>query len=83
MGLVGEQGNLAFSLRCEQSQQRSATEALLRLTEAVETCIFEGVAEQPIPALLRSFSAPVRLKKDLSVEGLRRLITAESDGFIR
>ena len=83
MGLVGEQGNLAFSLHCEQSQQRSATEALLRLTEAEQTFIFEGVAEQPIPALLRGFSAPVRLKQDLSVEGLRRLITAESDGFIR
>ena len=83
MGLVGSRGNLSFALVDTASEQRSDTEALLRLTQAEQTFEFDDVEEQPVPALFRGFSAPVRIQADWSIDDLQRLITSEEDGFLR
>ena len=83
MGLVGGQGNLTFGLNHSASVQRNDTEALLRFTESEQTFVFEQVDEQPVPALFRGFSAPVRIQVDWSIDDLQRLITCEEDGFLR
>ncbi len=83
MGLVGSQGNLSFALADPESEQRSDTEALLRLKEAEQTFVFEQVEEPPVPAMFRGFSAPVRVQMDWTIDDLQRLITCEEDGFLR
>lgn len=41
------------------------TETVLRVTEAEQEFVFEGIEAQPVPSLLRGLSAPVHI----SVEG--------------
>ena len=45
--------------------------------------MFHGVAEEPVPSLLRGFSAPVKLEFDYSDEQLMFLMANDSDGFNR
>ncbi len=45
--------------------------------------VFEGVAEEPVPSLLRDFSAPVRLDLALSDDHRLRLLARDSDPFNR
>ena len=48
-----------------------------------ETFTFVGLPEEPIPSLLRGFSAPVRLQVDLSDEELAFLYARDTDPFNR
>src|SRR5690625_5433816 len=67
MGLVGEAGPMPLRLKGQntESEKREGegwdTHRQRELTESEYTFTFEGVAERPVPALLRDFSAPVRL----------------------
>ncbi|MCB1801899.1 MAG: aminopeptidase N [Gammaproteobacteria bacterium] len=80
VGLVGSDGrDLAVSLE----GAGEATQHTLHLTQAKQRFIFEGVHEQPVPSLLRGFSAPVRLEFDYSDEQLMFLLANDSDGFNR
>lgn len=45
--------------------------------------IFENINEKPVPSLLRGFSAPIKLKTDLSREELIFLIGHDRDSFNR
>ncbi len=56
---------------------------VLELTEASQEFIFTGIASQPLPSLLRGFSAPVRLEYAYSREQLAFLLAHDSDGFNR
>jgi aminopeptidase N len=53
--------------------------AVLELTEADQTFVFTGVAEQPTPSILRDFSAPVILKHGYSDAELVHLFSHDSD----
>ena len=70
IGLVGEQGCLPLILEQTNEEQQSSTNgqthAVLELTEQEQHFVFQQVPEQPVPSLLRHFSAPVRLVKDYS-----------------
>ncbi|MFP5391966.1 MAG: aminopeptidase N [Gammaproteobacteria bacterium] len=59
--------------------QARGTTAVLELTEAQQTFRFTGVAEAPIPSLLRDFSAPVVLEYDYTDEQLLHLFNHDSD----
>ena len=85
IGLLGEAGNLPVTLEGEQLDADTGdnTHRVLELTQAHQTFVFNNVKEQPIPALLRGFSAPVKLHYDYSRDELMRLMSAEDDGFCR
>lgn len=61
----------------------SSNDVTLLLTEAVQTFEFHHVPSKPVPSLLRSFSAPVKLRYDYSTEQLLLLMSSDSDGFNR
>ncbi len=56
---------------------------VLNVTEASQTFVFENVTEQPIPSLLREFSAPVILNYDYSDEELIFLMVNATSEFAR
>jgi aminopeptidase N len=56
---------------------------LLHLKEKQQSFIFANIAENPVPSLLRGFSAPVKLVSDLTEDDLLFLMAHDSDGFNR
>ena len=57
------------------------SERLLQLTETTQSFVFENIAAEPVPSLLRDFSAPVYLDFDYTPEQLTVLLAHESDPF--
>ena len=60
-----------------------AADRLLVLEEAEQAFVFEGVAAEPVPSLLRGFSAPVKLEDSLGDEQRRVLLAHDHDPFNR
>ncbi len=56
---------------------------LLNLTDAEHTFVFDGVAHQPVPSLLREFSAPVKLDYPYSDQQLAFLMQHARNEFAR
>jgi len=56
---------------------------VLELKKAEETFVFTEVPEEPVPSLLRGFSAPVKVKSDLSDDERLFLMAHDSDEFNR
>ncbi|MDR0781977.1 MAG: aminopeptidase N [Pseudomonadales bacterium] len=56
---------------------------VLHVTAPVQTFRFTNIMEQPVPSLLRGFSAPVKLSYDYTREELMFLMSHDSDGFVR
>ena len=59
------------------------TEIIVEVTEATHQLVIENINQQPVPSLLRGFSAPVKLEYDYSSEELAHLMAHDSDGFNR
>jgi aminopeptidase N len=55
----------------------------LQLRKAEETFVFTDIPEEPVPSVLRGFSAPVRVKIDLSDDERLLLMAKDSDPFNR
>ena len=85
LGLLGDAGNLAIKLKDAKPNTESAdnTHTVLELTEASQTFTFCDLPEKPTPALLRGFSAPVKLNFEYSRDQLMSLMSREDDGFCR
>lgn len=79
MTLLGENGPLPL----KQAGKPVETETVLELTEPCQTFTFEDVDEAPVPALLRGFSAPVKLAYPYKKIDLLRIATTDTDGFAR
>jgi len=62
---------------------RQLAEQLLVLDQAEQTFTFSGITEEPVPSLLRGFSAPVLLDDGLSDEALLVLLKHDTDAFNR
>ncbi|QIA63298.1 aminopeptidase N [Vibrio astriarenae] len=56
---------------------------VLNVTESSQTFVFEGIESQPVPSLLREFSAPVKLNYDYSDEELVFLMRHATNDFAR
>jgi len=80
-GLLGSDGN-DLAVRLDAASE-TATQHMLQLTEAAQTFVFHDVAEEPVPSVLRGFSAPVQLEFDYSDQQLMFLMAHDSDGFNR
>ncbi|MFI8744284.1 aminopeptidase N [Pseudomonas sp. NPDC077186] len=82
LGLLDAKGNeLPLHLQGEAVAQ--GTSRVLSVTEAEQTFTFEGIAERPLPSLLRGFSAPVKLHFPYDRDQLMFLMQHDSDGFNR
>lgn len=55
----------------------------LELLQAEETFTFDGLESEPVPSLLRDFSAPVKLEYSYSQEDLAFLAAYDTDAFNR
>lgn len=58
-------------------------EHTLVLTDAVQEFVFTGLKSQPIPSLLRGFSAPVMIQTELGDQDLAVLAGHDDDPFCR
>ncbi len=82
MGLLGRDGRqLPCSLAGETVP--GPVSRLLEIRQAEETFVFTGLNAAPVPALLRGFSAPVRLSYPWSHDELVLLMAHEPDPFCR
>ncbi|WP_445363654.1 aminopeptidase N [Microbulbifer sp. ANSA003] len=77
IGLLGADG--AELVLNEQGD----TETVLQLTEDEQSFEFSGLAEKPLPSLLRGFSAPVKIRYNYSNEQLQFLMRKDKDTFNR
>ncbi len=74
IGLVGSNGN-------DIDLGNGATTKLLDLTKKKQSFVFENIPSEPVPSVLRGFSAPVKLNSDISDKNLAFLMIHDSDGF--
>jgi len=82
LGLLDRSGKeLPCTLKGENSS--GPTSRILELTAAEETFVFTGLSEEPLPSLLRGFSAPVRLDFPYCHDDLVLLMAHEKDAFCR
>jgi aminopeptidase N len=82
VGLLGENGG-SLPLNLTASEKDGPTERVLEITEAEQQFEFHGVDQQPVPSLLRGFSAPVRVHYPWTREQLLFLMSHDPDGFNR
>jgi aminopeptidase N len=68
---------------CWTPKGRELTSGMHVLTQASETLTFPGYASEPVPSLLRGFSAPVILDYDYSDQQLLALLAHDTDPFNR
>ena len=81
MGLIGRDGE---PVRVNLSHRETIeSECVLEITEEEQTFVFEDVPERPVASLLRGFSAPVILERDLDDDTLRFQMKFDTDAFNR
>lgn len=86
MGLLDSKTGEAIELTLQGERAQgvtSSTERVLNITRDVQSFVFTGVTNRPIPSLLRGFSAPVKLQFDYSRDDLVFVMTRDTDGFNR
>ncbi|SFP06581.1 aminopeptidase N [Tranquillimonas alkanivorans] len=54
---------------------------MLEMTEAEQSFTFEGLSARPVPSILRGFSAPVILNREMSTEERAFLLAHDTDPF--
>ncbi len=66
-----------------ESAVATATTRILSVTQERQSFSFVGVTEQPVPSLLRGFSAPVKLAIELTDTQVAFLFANDTDAFNR
>ena len=82
LGLVAEDGR-DLPLQLENGNSRHEGSMTYVLTESQATLTFVDVDSEPVPSLLRGFSAPVKLDCAYTPDQLMRLLAQDSDPFNR
>ncbi|MBH9552672.1 aminopeptidase N [Inhella gelatinilytica] len=82
MGLVGAEGH-ALPLNLAGQASVGALETVLLLEQAEQSFTFTEVSSQPVPSLLRGFSAPVLLDDGLTDAERLTLLRHDADAFNR
>ncbi|QHI97390.1 aminopeptidase N [Xylophilus rhododendri] len=83
LGLVAANGAALPLQYTVDSGETNASEALFTMTQAGHTLVFHGLDAEPVPSLLRGFSAPVILDIEYSDAQLLTLLAHDSDPFNR
>jgi aminopeptidase N len=76
IGLLDREGR---DMRLVVDGEARGTTTVLELTQAEQTFVFTDVKEQPVPSVLRDFSAPVVLQHGYSDTELLHLFSHDSD----
>jgi aminopeptidase N len=79
LGLVGATSGAALPLTLDG--RAVGDSHLFVLTEASQGITFQNVAEEPVPSILRGFSAPVVLDFDYTDAQLLTLLASDTDPF--
>jgi aminopeptidase N len=74
---------IPVSVALVEAARAPSHERVLTLAESSKTFVFENVASEPTPSLLRGFSAPVRVDFDYAIAQLATLATHDTDGVVR
>ncbi|RZI83546.1 MAG: aminopeptidase N [Rubrivivax sp.] len=82
MGLVAHDGR-SLILHLEGDAMPIGPQTVLVLSEAQQTFTFVHVPAEPVPSLLRGFSAPVVLEAELNDDALFTLLAHDMDPFNR
>lgn len=80
VGLLGPDGQ---DLPLDLGDGSTPTSRTLVLCEPRQSFVFRGVAHEPVPSILRGFSAPVKLQVEQSHAQLLHLLAHDSDPFNR
>ncbi|MEM6861809.1 MAG: aminopeptidase N [Myxococcota bacterium] len=81
--LLGPDGPVSFRVEGETLPRERDTEATLMLTQAEQSFVLRGPKLEPIPSLLRNFSAPVHLDEEVGAESLAFRFAKDDDPFNR
>jgi len=82
LALLDKQGN-ELPLRLSHEEKAQDTCRVLPITQKAQSLGFEDIPAEPVPSLLRGFSAPVKLSFTYSREQLCFLMQQDTDGFNR
>ncbi|WP_137936620.1 aminopeptidase N [Chitinivorax sp. B] len=82
VGLLDSLGH-ELPLQLEGEATASGKSRVLRFTEAEQHFVFVNVPSQPVPSLLRGFSAPVKLDYEWHDDELTFLMAHDTDDFNR
>ncbi|TKC91578.1 aminopeptidase N [Trinickia terrae] len=82
IGLIGRDG-ADMPLRLDGESAAAGTTRVLEFTGTEQTFTFVDVREEPLPSLLRNFSAPVVVEYDYTAGELAFLLAHDSDPFNR
>lgn len=82
VGLIDAHGQ-DLALRLQGEAQATGGTRLLVLTQPSESFVFEDIDAEPVPSLLRGFSAPVIVDNGLTDNQLLHLLAHDSDAFNR
>lgn len=74
---------IRIALFDEKGNSLPLKQEVLELREAQQSFHFSGLTAKPIISLLRDFSAPVKLKRQLSQDELLSLLRFESNGYAK
>ncbi len=80
MGLLSAEGQ-PLPVQLEGEPPATADTRTFVLTEASQTLVFAGLTAEPVPSLLRAFSAPVVLEFNHTDEQLLTLLAHDTDPF--
>ena len=86
LGLLGTDGNdlpLQLAVESAAAGQPAPLSRVFVMTQAVETLTFANIDSEPVPSILRGFSAPVVLGFDYSNAQLLKLLACDADPFNR
>ncbi|PKO63181.1 MAG: aminopeptidase N [Betaproteobacteria bacterium HGW-Betaproteobacteria-18] len=83
LGLVGANSGAALPLQVQGSPVAESDSHLFVMTQVAESITFENVLEEPVPSILRAFSAPVIVDFDYSDAQLLTLLANDPDPFNR
>lgn len=82
IGLLDAQGK-DLPLQLSNETTAVGTTRVLELTKSEQTFTFININQQPVPSLLRHFSAPVKIHYQYTDAELEFLLAHDSDGFNR
>jgi aminopeptidase N len=84
VGLLGQDGkDLPLKLMGETRARGDGETVILQLQGKEETFVFTDISREPVPSILRRFSAPVKVKLDLKDDERLFLMANDSDEFNR
>jgi len=83
LGLVGANSGAALPLHIQGGTATASDSHLFVMTQASEAITFENVLEEPVPSILRGFSAPVIVDFDYTDAQLLALLANDPDPFNR